>query len=133
MTTRNIKEKARKIEQLLQTRQPNWDKRIWKLAHKCFNEILTTNQSLGGGPFFDLNENWALLKDQKFDRVLSNIKDWLDEVDSKYDISIADKDQTIFETSGDGIITIKLKGMPEIIRKIEDKEDVVIEVNMRCG
>lgn len=52
---------------------------------KCFNiiaEIVRFNRKL---PFFNLKENWALIKSQDFETALNNVKNWLLEVDDRYD------------------------------------------------
>ena len=36
-------------------------------------------------PFFDLKENWALIKSNKFEQALTNLKQWVQMTDNRYD------------------------------------------------
>ena len=45
-------------------------------------ELIRYNRRL---PFFDLKENWALIKSHKFEQALANLKQWVQMVDGRYD------------------------------------------------
>lgn len=36
-------------------------------------------------PFFDLKENWVLIKSQNFEQALTNLKKWVQMADNRYD------------------------------------------------
>ena len=45
-------------------------------------ELVRYNRRL---PFFDLKENWALIKSNKFEQALTNLKKWVQMTDNRYD------------------------------------------------
>ena len=45
-------------------------------------ELVSYNRRL---PFFDLEENWALIKSQNFEEALTNLKQWVQMTDNRYD------------------------------------------------
>ena len=45
-------------------------------------EIVRYNRRI---PFFDLKENWRLIKSYKFEQALTNLKKWVQMVDNRYD------------------------------------------------
>ena len=45
-------------------------------------ELVRYNRRL---PFFDLKENWALIKSHDFEQALINLKQWVQMVDGRYD------------------------------------------------
>ena len=45
-------------------------------------EIVRYNRRL---PFFDLKENWGLIKSHKFEQALANSKKWVQMTDNRYD------------------------------------------------
>ena len=45
-------------------------------------ELVSYNRRL---PFFDLEENWALIKSHNFEQALANLKNWVQMVDGRYD------------------------------------------------
>ena len=52
---------------------------IFKACVSCFNIIADTCRYNKGAPYFNLKLNWALLKKQCFNAVLTNIEKWLNE------------------------------------------------------
>ena len=58
---------------------------VFDLERRCFNMIVDKKQFNRKLPYFDLKENWALLKSQEFEAVLENIKQWLIKADDRYD------------------------------------------------
>ena len=61
-----------------------WKNDVFHKERQCFNIIMTIKESKDETPFFDLKANWSLLKNHYFEIVLDNIKDWLAEVDVRY-------------------------------------------------
>lgn len=45
-------------------------------------ELVRYNRRL---PFFDLKENWGLIKSHDFEQALANLKQWVQMVDNRYD------------------------------------------------
>ena len=45
-------------------------------------ELISYNRRL---PLFDLEENWALIKSNKFEQALTNLKKWVQMTDNRYD------------------------------------------------
>ena len=45
-------------------------------------ELVSYNRRL---PLFDLKENWALIKSHNFEEALTNLKQWLQMTDKRYD------------------------------------------------
>ena len=45
-------------------------------------ELVRYNRRL---PFFDLKENWALIKSHNFEQALINLSEWVQMVDNRYD------------------------------------------------
>ena len=45
-------------------------------------EIVRYNRRL---PFFDLKKNWALIKAHDFEQALTNLKNWVQMTDNRYD------------------------------------------------
>ena len=45
-------------------------------------ELISYNRRL---PLFDLEENWALIKSQNFEEALTNLKNWVQMADNRYD------------------------------------------------
>ena len=84
---KNIKE----IESLMVNDQYDVDGRnrtneiIFRTFVASFNkiaELVHYNRRL---PFFDLKENWGLIKSNKFEQALTNLKQWVQMVDNRYD------------------------------------------------
>ena len=44
-------------------------------------ELVSYNRRL---PFFDLKGNWALIKSHKFEQALTNLKQWVQMTDNRY-------------------------------------------------
>ena len=58
---------------------------IFRTFVESFNkiaELVRYNRRL---PFFDLKENWGLIKSHKFEQALTNLKKWVQMVDGRYD------------------------------------------------
>ena len=45
-------------------------------------ELVSYNRRL---PFFDLKENWGLIKSHEFEQALANLKKWVQMTDDRYD------------------------------------------------
>ena len=56
--------------------------RTFVASFNRIGEIVRYNRGL---PFFDLKENWALIKSHKFEQALTNLKKWVQMVDNRYD------------------------------------------------
>ena len=84
---KNIKE----IESLMVSDQYDVDGRnrtneiIFRTFVASFNKIGELVRYNRGLPFFDLKENWALIKSNKFEQALTNLKQWVQMVDNRYD------------------------------------------------
>ena len=58
---------------------------IFRTFVESFNkiaELVRYNRRL---PFFDLKENWGLIKSHKFEQALANLKKWVQMNDNRYD------------------------------------------------
>ena len=58
---------------------------IFRTFVESFNkiaELVRYNRRL---PFFDLKENWALIKTHRYEQALTNLKKWVQMTDSRYD------------------------------------------------
>lgn len=58
---------------------------IFRTFVASFNKIGELVRYNRGLPFFDLKENWALIKSNKFEQALTNLKQWVQMVDNRYD------------------------------------------------
>ena len=56
--------------------------RTFVASFNKIGELVRYNRRL---PFFDLKENWALIKSNKFEQALTNLKQWVQMVDNRYD------------------------------------------------
>ena len=45
-------------------------------------ELVSYNHRL---PFFDLKNNWALIKTHRYEQALTNLKNWVQMTDNRYD------------------------------------------------
>ena len=84
---KNIKD----IESLMVNDQYDIDGRnrtteiIFRTFVTSFNkigELISYNRRL---PFFDLKNNWALIKAHNFEQALANLKQWVQMADNRYD------------------------------------------------
>lgn len=73
------------IEAELEQKGDYWNDKVFDMERRCFNQIVEIRKFNRKTPYFDLKENWALLKAQKFDEVLENIKEWVMKTDERYD------------------------------------------------
>ena len=58
---------------------------IFKTFVASFNkiaELVSYNHRL---PFFDLKNNWALIKTNRYEQALTNLKNWVQMTDNRYD------------------------------------------------
>ena len=84
---KNIKE----IESLMVNDQYDVDGRnrtselIFRTFVASFNKIGELVRYNRGLPFFDLKENWRLIKSHKFEQALTNLKNWVQMTDKRYD------------------------------------------------
>ena len=84
---KNIKE----IESLMVNDQYDVDGRnrtselIFRTFGASFNKIGELVHYNRGLPFFDLKENWGLIKSHKFEQALTNLKKWVQMTDKRYD------------------------------------------------
>ena len=84
---KNIKE----IESLMVEEQFDIDGRnrttelIFRTFVASFNKIAELVRYNRGLPFFDLKENWGLIKSHKFEQALANLKKWVQMTDDRYD------------------------------------------------
>ena len=62
-----------------------WNEKVFRKNVECFNMIMEIRTFNKKTPYFDLKENWALLKSQKFEDVIENISEWLMKTDDRYD------------------------------------------------
>ena len=58
---------------------------IFKTIVASFNKIGEIVRYNRGLPFFDLKENWALIKSHDFEEALANLKQWVQMTDNRYD------------------------------------------------
>ena len=58
---------------------------IFRTFVASFNKIAELVRYNRGLPFFDLKENWRLIKSYKFEQALTNLKQWVQMVDNRYD------------------------------------------------
>ena len=58
---------------------------IFRTFVASFNKIGELVRYNRGLPFFDLKENWRLIKSNKFEQALTNLKQWVQMVDNRYD------------------------------------------------
>ena len=84
---KNIKE----IEGLMVEEQFDIDGRnrtneiIFRTFVASFNKIGEIVHYNRGLPFFDLKENWGLIKSHDFEQALTNLKNWVQMTDNRYD------------------------------------------------
>ena len=58
---------------------------IFRTFVASFNKIGELVRYNRGLPFFDLKENWALIKSHNFEQALTNLKKWVQMTDDRYD------------------------------------------------
>lgn len=58
---------------------------IFRTFVASFNKIGELVRYNRGLPFFDLKENWALIKTHRYEQALANLKQWVQMVDNRYD------------------------------------------------
>ena len=58
---------------------------IFRTFVASFNKIAELVRYNRGLPFFDLKENWALIKSHDFEQALANLKKWVQMADNRYD------------------------------------------------
>ena len=58
---------------------------IFRTFVASFNKIGELVRYNRGLPFFDLKENWALIKAHNFEHALANLKKWVQMADNRYD------------------------------------------------
>ena len=58
---------------------------IFRTFVASFNKIGELVRYNRGLPFFDLKENWALIKTNNFEQALTNLKKWVQMTDGRYD------------------------------------------------
>ena len=58
---------------------------IFRTFVASFNKIAELVRYNRGLPFFDLKGNWALIKSHKFEQALTNLKQWVQMTDDRYD------------------------------------------------
>ena len=58
---------------------------IFRTFVASFNKIAELIRYNRGLPFFDLKENWGLIKSHKFEQALTNLKKWVQMTDKRYD------------------------------------------------
>ena len=58
---------------------------IFRTFVASFNKIGELVRYNRGLPFFDLKNNWALIKSNKFEQALTNLKKWVQMTDGRYD------------------------------------------------
>ena len=56
--------------------------RTFVVSFNKIGELVRYNRGL---PFFDLKENWALIKTHNFEQALINLKNWVQMTDNRYD------------------------------------------------
>ena len=84
---KNIKD----IESLMVNDQYDVDGRnrtselIFRTFVASFNKIAELVRYNRGLPFFNLKENWGLIKTNNFEQALTNLKKWVQMTDNRYD------------------------------------------------
>ena len=58
---------------------------IFRTFVASFNKIAELVRYNRGLPFFNLKENWGLIKSHKFEQALANLKNWVQMTDKRYD------------------------------------------------
>ena len=58
---------------------------IFRTFVASFNKIAELVRYNSVLPFFDLKENWALIKSPNFEQALTNLKKWVQMTDKRYD------------------------------------------------
>lgn len=58
---------------------------IFRTFVASFNKIAELVRYNHGLPFFDLKKNWALIKTNNFEQALTNLKQWVQMTDNRYD------------------------------------------------
>ena len=58
---------------------------IFRTFVASFNRIGELVRYNRGLPFFDLKENWGLIKSHDFEQALTNLKNWVQMTDNRYD------------------------------------------------
>ena len=58
---------------------------IFRTFVASFNKIGEIVRYNRGLPFFDLKKNWALIKTNNFEQALTNLKQWVQMTDNRYD------------------------------------------------
>ena len=58
---------------------------IFRTFVASFNKIGELVRYNRGLPFFDLKENWGLIKSHNFEQALANLKNWVQMTDKRYD------------------------------------------------
>ena len=58
---------------------------IFRTFVASFNKIGEIVRYNRGLPFFDLKNNWALIKAHDFEQALTNLKRWVQMTDNRYD------------------------------------------------
>ena len=58
---------------------------IFRTFVASFNKIAELVRYNRGLPFFNLKENWGLIKSNKFEQALTNLKKWVQMTDKRYD------------------------------------------------
>ena len=58
---------------------------IFRTFVASFNKIGELVRYNRGLPFFNLKENWALIKAHNFEQALTNLKQWVQMTDDRYD------------------------------------------------
>ena len=56
--------------------------RTFVVSFNKIGELVRYNRGL---PFFNLKENWALIKAHDFEQALTNLKKWVQMTDKRYD------------------------------------------------
>lgn len=56
--------------------------RTFVVSFNKIGELVRYNRRL---PFFDLKKNWALIKAHNFEQALTNLKNWVQMIDNRYD------------------------------------------------
>ena len=58
---------------------------IFRTFVASFNKIGELVRYNRGLPFFDLKKNWGLIKSYDFEQALTNLKNWVQMTDKRYD------------------------------------------------